>query len=68
MRTSMVKSQFLRLAYHTQAGGAVDPGHLDTAEAEVQRLCRELEASQRLEEESTHRESRAQSQIEVLTS
>ena len=41
----MAKSQFLRLAYQTQVGGTTDHGRLEVAKAEVQHLCRELEAS-----------------------
>ena len=45
MRTSTEKSRFLHLAYQEKAGGATDHSHLDAAEAEVQRLHGELEAS-----------------------
>ena len=41
----MVRSRFLHLAYQTQIGGAIDRGHLEVMEAEVQRLHGELEAS-----------------------
>ena len=43
MNTLMEKSRFLRLDFQTLAGDAVDRGRLATAEAEVQRLRRELE-------------------------
>ena len=45
MKTSVEKSQFLHLAFQAQAGGVADRGRLAMAEAEVQHLRRELEAS-----------------------
>ena len=47
----MEMSRFLCLAYQAQVGGVADRGHLDVAEAEVQHLHGELEASQRSREE-----------------
>ena len=35
----------LHLAYQEEAGGAIAYGRMDAVEAEVQRLCGELEAS-----------------------
>ena len=61
MKASMEKSLFLCMAYQAQAGGAANHGHLDVAEAKVQCLCEELEASQKSREELIHRETRAQS-------
>jgi hypothetical protein len=68
MKISMDKSPFLRLSYQVQAGGATDRSHLDAVEAEVQCFSRELEASQRSKEESTHRVAQAWSHIEALMS
>ena len=45
MKTSMVKSRFLRLAYQTQVGGGAIRGRLEAVETEVHRLREELEAS-----------------------
>lgn len=49
MRTSMEKSQFLRLVYRMQAGGAADRDRADATEAEAQCLHEELEASQKVQ-------------------
>jgi hypothetical protein len=68
MKISMGKSWFLRLAYQVHIGGAADHDHLDAAEAEVQRLRGELEASQRSREELIHQEAQPWSQIKALTS
>ena len=59
MKASMEKSLFLRMAYQAQAGGATDHGRLDVVKAEVQRLCRQLEASQKSREELLRWETRA---------
>jgi hypothetical protein len=59
MKTLMVKSWFLRLAYQVQAGGATDCGCLDVAEPKVQHLHEELEAPQRSREELTRQEAQA---------
>jgi hypothetical protein len=61
MMISEEKSQFLRLAYQAKAGGATNRGHLEVAEAEVQCLRGELEASQRLRQDLTLREVLARS-------
>jgi hypothetical protein len=45
MKISEEKSWFLCLAYQAKARGATNCGHLEVAEAEVQCLCGELEAS-----------------------
>jgi hypothetical protein len=59
MKASMVKSRFLRLAYQTRVGGATDRCRLKAMEAKVRCLRGELEASQRSNEELTHREAQA---------
>lgn len=59
METSMAKSQFLCLAYQTQVGGSIDRGHLEVMETKVCHLCDELEASQRLGNESIRHEAQA---------
>ena len=56
MKTLMVKSWFLRLAYQTQVGGGMDRSRLEVVETKVRHLWEELEASQRLENESLCRE------------
>ena len=68
MKTSMVKSRFLRLAYQTQVGGGAIRGRLEAVETEVHRLREELEASQRSKNESRHREAQARFQVKALTS
>ena len=61
MRTSMVKSWFLHLAYQMQVGGGADHGCLEAVETEVHHLHEELEASQRSENESLRCEAHARS-------
>jgi hypothetical protein len=51
MRVLEEKSRFLHLAYQMLAEGATDRGCLQAAEAEVQRLCKELEVSLRSRED-----------------
>jgi hypothetical protein len=50
----MAKSQFLYLAYQSQVGGATGHGHLEVVKIEARHLHEELEASQRLRDESSH--------------
>ena len=59
MKTSMVKSWFLCLAYQMQVGGSANYGRLEVVETEVRCLREELEASQRSKNESRHREAQA---------
>ena len=56
MKTSMAKSRFPHLAYQTQVGGGMDRSRLEVVETKVRHLWEELEASQRLENESLCRE------------
>jgi len=51
MRTSAQKSQFLHLALRAQSKDTVDHDRLAKAEAEVQRLREELEASKKTQVE-----------------
>jgi transcription initiation factor IIE alpha subunit len=56
MKISEEKSQFLCLACQVQIERATDRDHLEVAEAEVQRLRKELEVSLRSREDLTRQE------------
>ena len=51
MKTSMVKSWFLCLAYQMQVGGGTDCSHLEAVETELRCLREELEVSRKTQVE-----------------